>query len=111
MTAPTTVPLTITEEAAERLAELGMHAEFERMLEHTRQTVPGLRAMRVAIRPVYDTHEDTGITIEAIVDETYRPEDRTWWQWQDWLHDTFPPHVFEHFSMTPMREYGTDHAG
>lgn len=35
------VPITITPEAAARVAKLGMQAELERMLEHTRQTVPG----------------------------------------------------------------------
>ncbi len=38
----TTFPVSITPEAAARVAELGMQAELERMLEHTRQTVPGL---------------------------------------------------------------------
>ncbi|HXG08661.1 MAG TPA: hypothetical protein VNK04_02635 [Gemmataceae bacterium] len=109
MTALRTVPGTITPDAAERLAELGMHAECERMLEHARQTVPGLRAIRVVMRPVYDTHEDTGITIEAVVDKTYRPEDQPWKQWEDWFYTSFPPQVWEHFDMCPV--YETGHAG
>jgi hypothetical protein len=100
MSAPTTIPVTISPEAAERLAELGMQAELERMLEHTRQTVPGVYAIRVVLRPVYDCYENTGIQIEAVMEESsWDPEDRTWWEWGDWLHQTFPPQVTEHFEM------------
>ena len=109
MTAPTTVPVTITPEAAERLAELGMHAELERMLEHTRRVVAGLQAIRVVIRPLYDTYENTGIIIEAVVDKTHRPEDPVWEEWHDWRRDAFPPRVYEHFEMKIV--YGTGHAG
>ena len=35
MSAPATVPVTITPEAAARVAELGLQAELERMVEHT----------------------------------------------------------------------------
>jgi hypothetical protein len=109
MNSSTIIPVTITPEAAERLAELGMQVEFERMLEHTRQAVPGVRAIRVVLRPVYDCYENTGISIEAIVDGTYRPEDKVWWKWHDWLHQTFPPQVAEHFEMWAV--YGNGHAG
>jgi hypothetical protein len=109
MSVSTAVPFTIAPDAAERLAELDMQAELERMLEHTHQTVPGLRSVRVVIRPVYDTHEDTGITLEAIVDEVFDPESQTWWQWQDWFHATFPPPVWEHFEFHIAIE--TSHAG
>jgi hypothetical protein len=108
MSASTTIPVTITPEAAARAAELGMQAELERILEHTRQVGPGLQAIRVVIRPMYDTHEDTGIRIEAVVDETFRPEGTVWREWEDWFYATFPPQVWEHFEVRPA--VGSSHA-
>ena len=58
-------PVTVTPEAMARIAELGMQAELERMLEHTRKTVPGLRAIEVQLALPYDTGNETSIVIEA----------------------------------------------
>jgi hypothetical protein len=58
------VPVQVAEDAAARLAELGMQSQFEQMLEHARQTASGLRAMRVTLE--YDPecpHLDPGVVI------------------------------------------------
>jgi hypothetical protein len=107
MAEPTTVPLTITPEAAARVAELGMQAELERMLDHTRQTVPGLRSIEVQLALPYDTGDETTLIIEVGMDDPYRLDDPTWEQWSYWQISTFPPHVCRYFTMMPV--YGPPH--
>src|SRR5438876_596829 len=96
----TTVPVTITPEAAARVAELGMQRELEQMIEHTKQTVPGLHAITVILEPCYDTRHEEGITIQALVDDPHLEYDPTEMDWGGWQVDTFPPEVCEHFLMT-----------
>ena len=45
----TTIPVTIEADAAGRVAELGMQAEFDQMIEHAKQAVPGLEFIRVTL--------------------------------------------------------------
>jgi hypothetical protein len=42
MSATTTIPVTISAEAADQIAKLGMTPSLERMIEHTRKSVTGL---------------------------------------------------------------------
>lgn len=109
MSAAATVPVTITPEAAARVAELGMQAELERMIEHTRQTVAGLQRIEVTLTPPYDERPSPGVNIEAYTDRPFVEGDRTWGQWGRWKVTTFPPEVCEHFVL--MLYYGPDNAG
>jgi hypothetical protein len=106
----TTIPVCITPEAAGRVAELGMQVELEQMLEHTRQTVPGLRAVEVQLALPYDTGDETTLVIQATKDFphhlTYDPTEDEWGQWKV---TTFSPDVCRHFVMLTV--YGTAHAG
>jgi hypothetical protein len=102
--------VTVTPEAAERVAELGLQADLERMLEHTRQTVTGLKQLEVVLDPPYDTGDEPYITIEALRDRSFRVEnDPTWRQWSEWTIFNFPPDVFRHINL--MIHYVTDPAG
>jgi hypothetical protein len=92
----TTVAVTITPEAAARVAELGMQAELERMLEHTRQTVPGLRSVEVQEAPPYDTGDETGITILATIVNPQLEYDSTDSEWGHWKVMTFPADVYRY---------------
>ncbi len=62
-----TVPLTIDPEAAAFLAEIGMEAELERMLDRVRATIPHLRSLHISL---YDFPEtgSLNLTIEAHLD-------------------------------------------
>jgi hypothetical protein len=104
MSATATVPVTITPEAAARVAELGMQKELDLMLEHTRQVVRGLRAIKVVLEPCYETRDEPGITIWAVSPAAEDSEDRTEWDWGSWLVETFPPQVFEHFVMMTIQD-------
>lgn len=96
---PTTVPLTITPEAQALVAEIGMQRELEQMIEHTRQTVPRLRAIKVVFEPRYDTHDEPGILIEAVMEDPHRMDERIELDWIGWRVDTFPMEVSERFGM------------
>lgn len=96
---PTTIPIIITPEAAARVAELGMQAELEQMLEHTCQTVPGLRSIKVEEELPYDTDPDSSIGIWVARDDPHLEEDTTDREWGRWLVRTFPPDVCRYFVM------------
>jgi hypothetical protein len=103
------IPVTVTPEAAERVAELGLQTDLDRMLEHTRQTVTGLRRLDVVLDPPYDTGDEPYITIEALRDPSFRLEnDPTWRQWSEWTIFHFPPDVLRHINMLIL--YVTDDA-
>jgi hypothetical protein len=109
MSAAATVPVTITPEAAARVAELGMQRELDRMVEHTRQSVAGLQHVAVTVEPPYETRLSPGINIEAYADRPFVEGDRTQGQWDRWLVTTFPPEVCDHFALL-LRE-APGHAG
>jgi hypothetical protein len=109
MSAATTVPLTVTPEAAAHIAQLGMQREFDLMIERTRQTVPYLRSIAVTLEEPYDTGDEPGIVIGAAVDNPHPLEDSSRRQWGRWKIETFPPDVCRHFVMLVV--YGTAHEG
>jgi hypothetical protein len=108
MNASTDVPLTITPEAAARIAELGIQKEFEQMLEHARRVVADLAAIDVEIAEPYDTGAEPGINIWAYSDRPFVPADTTSQDLGKWRVRTFPPQVCEH--MRVLLTYGRPHA-
>src|SRR5262249_11592159 len=79
-----TVPLTVTQEAAARVAELGMQREFDQMLEHMRQTVPGLLAIEVELAEPYDTGDEPRVLIQPIMTNPHLENDPTEWDYINW---------------------------
>src|SRR4051794_12684223 len=96
MSAATTVPVTITPEAAARLAKLGLQAQLEQMVEHTRQTVPDLTRIDITYLDPYGTGMDPGIGIEPTNKRPFLPENPISQKWDPWAIDKFPPQVLEH---------------
>lgn len=99
MSASTDVPVTISPEAAARVAELGMQKEMEQMIAHVREVVPSLVAIEVEIAERYDLGGEPGISIIPYSDQPYVEEDRTSWELIGWESRTFPPQVLEHFAI------------
>lgn len=108
MNASTDAPLTITPEAAARIAELGMQKELEQMIAYVREMVPGLNAIEVTIEECYDTRDETGVRIEAYSDQVFEPEDNTSAKLDEWVVETFPPQVLEHLCL--LLSPGSPHA-
>ncbi|HEY7425511.1 MAG TPA: hypothetical protein VH682_14870 [Gemmataceae bacterium] len=96
MRASTDVPLTITPEAAARVAELGMHKELEQMIAYVREVVPGLMTIEVVREECYDTRDEPGVSITAYSDQVFEAGDTTSWDSIGWAVKTFPPQVLEH---------------
>lgn len=110
MAAPTTIPATITFEAAAHVAELGMQAELDQMLERARQLIPGLQRFEVMLVEPYDTGDEMSVLIDAYRDISSRdPDGQSYDAWRDWRLATFSPDVNRHFTMHIV--YGNNHAG
>ena len=109
MSAPSTVPVSITPEAATRVAELGMQAELEQMIEQTRRMVPALKRIEVVLVPSPDIGDEPGITIEATRSDTFWLKDPTEDRWSEWKIQTFSPDVWRHFVL--MTHHEANHAG
>jgi hypothetical protein len=100
MNASTTIPVSITLEAAARLTELGLQADMGRMIEYTRQTVPGLQRVEVILEPPYDTGDCPYLTIRAFRPLTHRWDERVEQAWGRWKVSTFPPPTCQHITFT-----------
>ena len=97
-----TVPVTITEEAARRVARLGAQHHLETMIDWTRDNVPNLKAIVVLPRISHlDIHANM-VCIDAHC---------TWdnwpirsvpieWDWANWKVQAIPLEVCRHFIMS-----------
>ena len=92
-------PVTISPEAAARVAELGLRREFEQILEHTRQTIPGLRRIEVTLAPPVDAGDDPRVILDAILAGRDSPQNPVTDRWRDWVLATFSPDVWRHFML------------
>ena len=106
MSTTTTIPITVKDDATARIAELGMESELEELLEHTRQTVPGLRAIEVELD--FDAYGkgEQGVNILAYRDDPgpecqYDPVDTEWGRWKI---QTFRPEVCMIFVLCSVYE-------
>jgi hypothetical protein len=106
MSASIEAPLTITPEAAARIAELGMQKEFEQMIAYVREVVPELAAIEVVRELPYDTDWEP-VSITAYSDQVFAPGDNTSAKLDEWVVTTFPPQVLEHLVvlLSPGRPY------
>jgi hypothetical protein len=94
------VPVTVSPEAAARIAELGIGSAVERMLAHARRTIPGLKALEVILEPTYDLGPpDDWLTIRALCDRDWDPEDKAEDEFGRWRITTFPPEVCQHIAL------------
>ena len=109
MAAATTIPVTVEPDAAARVAELGMQAELQQMIEHTRQVVADLQNIRVVLEPPYDTGDEPYLTIYSTRAGSYNGDDPTEGEWGSWKVNTFSPDVCRHFAMLVL--YGNANAG
>ena len=100
MTNATTIPVSVTPEAAARLAELGFQAEVDRMIAYARQKLPELERIEVALNERYDTGGDAGVAVEVWSRRPFNPAERISWDLAGWMVKEFPPEVLEHLHMS-----------
>jgi hypothetical protein len=108
MAEPATIPITVTPEAAERIAELGVQAEFQQMVDRALQLVPAVKRIEVVLEPAYDTGDDPYLLIYAFHGGPWESGYAAGEKWADWKTFAFHPDVHRHFTLWTHPE--TDHA-
>lgn len=100
-----TVPVTIDDDAKERLEELGLAKEFDLMLEHANETIPGLVRIEVSSPEPYEQGEERQVFLDAVVKSTDVDEllgiDRAWNMWR---YTILPPELAMHFLLMSIPE-------
>jgi hypothetical protein len=104
-----TVPVSITPQAEARLAELGMHAEMERMIEHAREVLPEVARIEVVLNDRYDLGGEPGVVAEVYGKEPCPANDGTFWKLAERMVSSFTPQVLEHLHVS--YHPGAVHAG
>jgi hypothetical protein len=107
---PTTVAMDMSPEAAERIAELGIQAEVDRMIEHAVKTVDGIRRVEISLVGPYDTHDEPYLSARAYRDlALWSGDNQELSRFSDWMIETFSPEVLWRFTLH-IRP-GAPHAG
>jgi hypothetical protein len=95
MTMPATVPLTISPEAAARIAGLDLQGEAERMIERACNALPELESIQVNVYDRYDLGDDPGISIDLYSRRVYDRGNRDGRNLIRWMVTEFPPEVLQ----------------
>jgi hypothetical protein len=103
------VPVTITPEAANRIAELGFEQQMDQMLEYARQNLPELVRLEIDLNLRYDSDAPPGVFITAWSSQEDDPTCTTWNHLVRWATTTFPPEVLEHLHLSFLP--GAEHEG
>jgi hypothetical protein len=94
-----TIPLAVSQQATDYIAEHDLEAVFQRMLDHIPQHFSGLQSISVILQPPYDLGGNDCVIIDVkreIPTQNYDPSDRNW---RSWLIDNFLPDEFTHFCL------------
>jgi hypothetical protein len=94
-----TVPLTITQEAADFIAEEGLQAVLQKFLDNIPNHIPNLHAISVFLQPPYDTGGGPCVILDVKRDIPPIAYDPTEWNWRRWVAENIPPEEFEHFCL------------
>jgi hypothetical protein len=109
MTTSATVPVTVTPEAAARIAELGFQGQVQRMIDHACQRLPGLVRIEVVLNERYDAGEENGVLVAAYCRDLDDPSAETLSELARWAASAFPPEVLLNLLLSYYEESG--HAG
>jgi hypothetical protein len=104
-----TVPVTITPEGARRVAELGLQAEMQSMIDYALQNIPELDRIVVDIAYSYDAGQEDGVTIHAYGRRPFDPDDHTVDRVTRDIIQQFPPEVMWYLILAYYP--GAGHAG
>jgi hypothetical protein len=109
MTTFASVPVTVTPEAAARIAALGFQTHIERMIEHVRQVDSEVERIEVILYDRYELGDEPGLAIDVYSKRPFDPADRTDAELTRWVVTHFPPEVLENLIL----DYhpGAPHAG
>jgi hypothetical protein len=99
MSVQLSVPVTITPEAADWVAELGIEETVDRVLAETVHILPGLKALRLTIEPTYDLDEEYPywLILECHSDHTRDEASDALLAWYGWRAENIPIETGRHF--------------
>src|SRR5260370_12413860 len=98
-TANKPIPVTVTPEAAARIAELGFKPQIEQMIEQARH-LPDVVRIEVVLNERYDMGGEPGVAVEAYGTRLFDANDRTDPELVRWGGTTFPSEILEHLLLT-----------
>jgi hypothetical protein len=104
-----TIPVTVTPEAAERIARLGLQAAVGRMIDHARQHLPEVERIEVVLYDRYDDGPEPGLSVDVYSRRPFSPDEHTSSEVCGWLAREFTGEVLEHVIMSYYP--GDAHAG
>jgi hypothetical protein len=96
MTMSATVPVTVTPEAAARIAHLGFQREVDRIIDYARQHLPDLDRIEVVLYDRYELGDEPGLAIEIYGRRPFDPADKADKEMVRWIVTEFPPEVLWH---------------
>jgi hypothetical protein len=96
MTMSATVPVTVTPEAAARIATLGFQTQVNRIIDYARQHLPDLDRIEVELHDRYELGDEPVLAIEAHGRRPFDPADKSENEMDRWIVREFPPQVLEH---------------
>jgi hypothetical protein len=99
MTTSATVPVTVTPEAAARIAQLGFQAEVDRMIDYARQHIPQLERIEVILYDRHDQGGEPGLSVAIYSRHPFDPDERFTRELDQWFVRAFPSEVLEHVIM------------
>jgi hypothetical protein len=99
VTPTTTVPYTITDEAAALLCELGLQKEFDRIVELLKEFVPGLLNIQARVMTMYDEENARVVLIACEMLNRQLDDDPTQREWGELFASKFPSEVRQHISV------------
>jgi hypothetical protein len=95
--------LRISAEAKAQIKQLGMQAEFDQMVQHTREVFPDLIDFEAAVTYPPEHDREPTIVLWASLPNPGLKYDPREDEWGRWKVRTFPPEVCQHFCLlTPL---------
>ncbi len=101
----TAVPCHVSSEAAAHLAELGIEAGFQEMLEHALKVVPDLLRVEVTLEPPYEDDDEDRVVMNAWV--SYRQGDAPnpgQALFRKWVVESISPDIWRHVVLLVWHE-------
>jgi hypothetical protein len=105
MPVPATIHVHVSPEAEARVEQLSMRLALQQMLEKTCELGSDVRGIDVSLMPPCDPGEEPRIVLEVTKANPQRATDPLWRKWRNWVVESFPPQVLQHFNM--LISYGT----
>jgi hypothetical protein len=109
-TTPAQVPVTITPEVRAYVAELGMEAEFEQMLDYVLHHVADMQSLHISLAEPYDSGDVPCVLFDAHLMRAEPVFDGTQRHWHEWFRSHFPQKALGRFHLMFVPP-GPDHAG